>query len=319
MSSERSGHPEVVVVGSAMTDLIAYVDRIPHPGETMPATGFTQGFGGKGANQAAAAAMQGVACSMVACVGDDLFGPPTIADLRSFGVDTSYVATVAGQPTGTASILVEPSGENRIALAVGANRCLGADRVDAALREIGAGPSAGPTVVACQLETPQDGSIAAFEWARSRGATTVLTPGPAVELSPDLASLCDWMVPNEVELLALLGLAADHPVDDALERAVQYSEERRVGLIVTVGAAGAVVVLDGSAQRVPAPAVVAVDTTGAGDAFAGSYVAALARGVAPLSAVRGAVAFASDSVTRRGTRAAYPAADAQRFTVARER
>ena len=120
MPGTRSDRSGVVVVGSAMVDLVSYVERIPYPGETMVADGFMQGYGGKGANQAAAVALHGVACSMIGAVGDDLFGPATIADLESFGVGTAHVATVPDQATGTATILVEPSGENRIALAPGA-------------------------------------------------------------------------------------------------------------------------------------------------------------------------------------------------------
>jgi ribokinase len=311
MSRDRAGPPGVLVVGSCMVDLISYVDRIPRPGETMVSSGFSQGFGGKGANQAAAVALHGVRCAMVACVGDDLFGLPTIADLEGFGVETSHVATIAGTATGTASIFVEPSGENRIALAMGANDSLDARCVDAAIRDLDLRAGAPPAVVVSQLETPQEGTTKAFEWARERAATTVLTPGPARELSDRLVAATDWLVPNEVELRALLGLDPDHPVDDALRRAPAFAGTREVGLAVTVGAGGAVVVAGDVVEHVPAPPVVARDTTGAGDAFAGAFAAMLATGASPLLAVRRAVAFASDSVTRPGTRSSYrPLGDA---------
>ena len=295
----------VIVVGSAMVDLISYVERMPRPGETMLALGFSQGYGGKGANQAAAVALHGVACTMIGCVGADLFGPATLADLREYGVDTTHVATASGEVTGTASILVEPSGENRIALGMGANRCVDARFVAAALAALEEHSSEPPAVVVSQLETPQDAAVEAFEWARAHGAATVLTPGPALEVSSRLASLCDWMVPNETELAALLGVPPDHPIDDALGAAEAYVAQRGVALAVTLGAAGAVLVTGDGRRHVPAPSVDAVDTTGAGDAFAGAFSAAIADGADPLDAAQRAVAFASDSVTRSGTRVAY--------------
>jgi ribokinase len=307
MTGMRSGASSVVVVGSAMVDLITYVDRMPLAGETMLGTGFLQDFGGKGANQAAAVALHGVACSMVGCVGDDLFGPATIDDLVAYGVDTTHLVTIHDEATGTASIFVEPSGENRIALAMGANRGVDEPLVVGALDEIAARTGGAPAVLVSQLETPQDATAAAFEWARDRGATTVLTPGPALELSPRLAGVCDWFVPNETELAILLGLAPDHPVEDALRLAASFATARGVGLAVTVGAAGAVVVCDGALERVAAPPTHALDTTGAGDAFAGAFAAGLAEGTRPLEAARLAVAFASDSVTRPGTRVSYRA------------
>lgn len=298
------GRAEVIVVGSTMVDLVSYVPRIPLPGETMVATGFAQGFGGKGANQAAAVALHGSTCALVGCVGDDLFGVATISDLDGFGVDTSEVATIAGEVSGTASIFVEPSGQNRIALGMGANTAVDATFVAAALERLDR-PDDPPAVVVSQLETPQDGTIAAFEWARRRGALTVLTPGPALEVVPRLRAACDWLVPNETELVGLLGLAEDHPVDDALKLAADFAQDHGVRLAVTLGADGAVVIAEGASTVVPAPAVPVRDTTGAGDAFAGAFVACLARGASAIDAARHAVAFASDSVTRPGTRLSY--------------
>jgi ribokinase len=307
MSGPRTSPPEVVVVGSAMVDLVTYVERMPAPGETIFASGFAQGFGGKGANQAGAVALHGVNCSMVACVGDDLFGPATVADLRAFGVDATHVATIPDEVTGTATILVEPSGENRIALGPGANRCLDARGVASALRHLVPPGREGPAAVASQLETSQEAAVAAFEWARDLGAVTVLTPAPATDLSPRLLELSDWLVPNETELVALLGLPASHPVELALSRAGEFASDSGVNLVVTLGALGAAVLMDGTTARVPAPTLAVRDTTGAGDAFAGAFIAALALGAPASVAARRAVAFASDSVTRLGTRASYRA------------
>jgi ribokinase len=305
MSGRRSGDRRVVVVGSAMVDLITCVDRIPRAGETLFASEFSRGYGGKGANQAAAVALHGVTSSMVGCVGDDFFGSATIEDLEAFGVDVTHVATIPGEATGTAVILVERSGENRIALGAGANRCVDAGFVARALRELESRGGVRPVVVMSQLEIAQEAATTAFQWARERGATTVMTPGPIAAFSPQLLRLCDWLVPNETELMGLLGLPPDHPIEEALTSASSFASDLGVCLAVTVGAQGAVLVAAGSTTRVPAPPVQAQDTTGAGDAFAGSFAAALAGGSAPLLAARAAVTFASDSVTRSGTRRSY--------------
>jgi ribokinase len=288
-----------------MVDLVTYVERLPHAGETVFARGFAQGHGGKGANQAAAAALHGVATALVACVGDDLFGPATVADLDDFGVDTTHVRVVPGQATGTAAIFVEPSGENRIALAAGANAHLDGTPARAALEALGRRPGGPPAVVVAKLETPQEAAASAFAWGRELGAATVLNPGPAAALSSTVLAACDWLAPNESELAVLLGLAPDHPVEDLLPRAPALADDLGVGLVVTLGAAGAAVLLDGALVPVPAPPVVATDTTGAGDAFVGGFATALAHGLGPLAAARLAVAFASDSVTRPGTRRSY--------------
>jgi ribokinase len=298
----------VVVVGSTMVDLISYVDRMPHAGETMHASSVAQAFGGKGANQAVAAAMHGVDVSMVACVGDDVFGPETVANLARLGVDTAHVATIAGEASGTALILVEPSGQNRIVLGAGANRALTEAQVDDAFDAISNDLGGGPDVVVGQLETPQGPTARAFERARALGATTILNPGPAAPLDPRVVAACDWLVPNESELAILLGLAGDHPVADALALAPGLAASLGVGLVVTLGQGGAVVLAGGEVTaRVAAPEVRAVDTTGAGDAFVGAFATALAAGCDPVSAAQLAVEFASDSVTRPGTQTSYRA------------
>jgi ribokinase len=298
--------PEVVVVGSAMVDLISYVGRVPHAGETMYASNFEQGFGGKGANQAAAVALHGVGVAWVGCVGDDLFGPATVSNLDQRGIDVAHARTITGTATGTALILVEPSGQNRIVLGAGANVALDEAQVHAAFDGFSNEVLRAPAVVVSQLETPQPAAAAAFERARALGAVTVLNPGPAAPLDPRLVAACDWLVPNESELAILLGLAGDHPVDDALARAPGLAAELDVGLVVTLGAGGAAIVAGGGgAAHVPAPRVEAFDTTGAGDAFVGAFATAVARGAEPRRAVELAVAFASDSVTRPGTQASY--------------
>jgi ribokinase len=303
--------PWVVVVGSTMVDLITYVPRVPHAGETMRADGFAQGFGGKGANQAVALALHGLRVAMVACVGDDLFGRETLANLTAFGVEVDHVPVVPGTVSGTAAILVEPSGQNRIALGMGANLALDPTLVHAAFDAFDGDEAGPPAVVVAQLETPQLATAAAFRRARELGATTVLNPGPAAPLLAEVAATCDWVVPNESELAVLLGHDPDHDLGECLQAAPGLGAELEVDLVVTLGAHGALVACRGAdAVHVRAPTVGAVDSTGAGDAFVGCFAAGLAGGVEPVRAVERAVAYASDSVTRPGTQTSYRPAGA---------
>ncbi|MET0911041.1 MAG: PfkB family carbohydrate kinase, partial [Ilumatobacteraceae bacterium] len=153
--------PWIIVVGSTMVDLISYVPRLPYAGETMWADGFALGFGGKGANQAVVSALHGVRTSMVACVGDDFFGRETRANLQAHGVDVEFVHVVEGTTSGTATIFVEPSGQNRIALGSGANSALDAPDVQRAFEAFDAAHRAPPRLVVGQLETPQGATASA--------------------------------------------------------------------------------------------------------------------------------------------------------------
>jgi ribokinase len=302
--------PWVVVVGSTMVDLISYVPRVPYGGETMWADDFALGFGGKGANQAVACALHGLRTSMVACVGDDFFGRETIANLELHGVGVDCVQVVEGATSGTAAIFVEPSGQNRIALGAGANRVLDALMVHQAFDTFAVAAGDPPRVVVGQLETPQEATASAFQCAHEMLATTVLNPGPAAALQPQVIHECDWLIPNESELAVLLGRDPDHPIDESVREAAHLGSELDVNLVVTLGADGAVIVCRGAeAIHIRAPAVRAVDTTGAGDAFVGAFAAHLARAADPVRAVERAVAYATDSVTRRGTQSSYQLAD----------
>lgn len=298
--------PWVVIVGSTMVDLISYVPRLPVAGETMWSDDFALGFGGKGANQAVASALHGTRTTMVGCVGEDFFGRETVANLQARGVEVEHVYVVEGSTSGTATIFVEPSGQNRIALGAGANRALDAFTVRKAFKAFAARLGAPPRVVVSQLETPQEATASAFRCAHQLGATTVLNPGPAAQLEPAVVDDCDWLIPNESELATLLGLDPDHPVDDCVDEAEALRADLDVDVVVTLGAGGALVLCRGGEPvRIGAPAVHAVDTSGAGDAFVGAFAAHLARGADPLRATERAVAYASDSVTRRGTQASY--------------
>jgi ribokinase len=288
--------PTVAVVGSCNIDLVAYASRIPGPGETIVGDRFAMGFGGKGANQAVMAARLGATVSMIGALGEDPYGDMTARNFGQQGVDAALVQRLPGS-SGVAPIWVEPDGTNRIIVVPGANDLVDPVAAAAAIRGL---PSV--DVVLGQLEIPQAATLAAFLAARERGAATVLNPAPAARLAPELIAATDWLIPNEHELQALPGRppAGD---DESLEAAARLV---RGGLVVTLGAAGAVVAWGGGLSRLPAPATEAIDTTGAGDAFVGAFAVGLASGFSPLDAARLGIACASDSVRRPGTQASFP-------------
>ena len=300
-----AGGVTVVVVGSTMTDMVAYVDRVPAAGETVVGTHFTQGFGGKGANQAVMARRLGATVLMVNRVGDDAFGEQTVANLRREGVDTAAVRRTPGTSSGVAPIWVEPDGTNRIVVVPGANDHLTADEARTAVESV-------PTVhvVVGQFEVPQEATAAGFAAGRRRGAVTVLNPAPAADIRPDLLAVTDWLLPNEVEfwhLARVVGVDenAGGPVDPDVVAAV--AERTGVRLAVTLGERGAVVAEPGAAPvAVPAPRVDPVDTTGAGDAFVGAFAYAIGSGRSPRDAAVLGCRCASASVTRPGTQTSFP-------------
>lgn len=286
----------VLVVGSANVDLVVETPRAPAAGETLVGHRFTTGFGGKGANQAVMARLAGADVALVACLGDDAHAAATRAELTRRGVDIEGVAVAPGVASGVAQIWVEDGGANRIVVVPGANDHLDPDHV---ARAVTSDPA---TVVVGQLEVPQAATTAAFAAARARGATTVLNPAPAAALHDDLVAASTWLVPNEGELAALGGGDASSDAD-----LTAFARALGVRLLVTLGAAGAALVgRGGEVQRVPAPAVTAVDTTGAGDAFLGTFAARLAAGDDEVRAMGAALRCAADSVTRLGAQASYP-------------
>jgi ribokinase len=288
--------PVIAVVGGANVDLVAYTPRIPGPGETVIGDRFALGFGGKGANQAVMARRAGAQAWLVARVGEDAYGELTIADFEAVGVETRYVERVAAA-TGVAPIWVEPDGTNRIIVIPGANRAWRMGDAAAAIEGI---PDV--DVVVGQLEIPQAVTAEAFAAAKRRGAATILNPAPAAPLMPELLAATDWLIPNEHELGSL---ARDLTVPAATfdDQVSAYASASPARLVVTLGANGALLVgRDGSFARAAAPVVDAIDTTGAGDAFIGSFATAIASGLPELAAVERAVRFASSSVTTLGAR-----------------
>lgn len=298
--TDRAIDASLVVIGSTMIDLVVYTDRVPDAGETIVGQRFEFGFGGKGANQAVMARLLGADVTFINRLGDDANAALTRENLAAHGIPDAHVSTAPGVASGVAQIWVEPDGTNRIIIVPGANDELPAEEVERAV-----GASDAPVVLA-QLEVPQPVIAAGFGAARRRGATTLLNPAPAAPLSTDLLTVTDWLLPNETEF-ALLSDGGDPERDEDLRA---FAERTGVRLIVTLGAAGvALLEEDGAVRRVPAPEVRAIDTTGAGDAFVGSFAAALAAGRDLAVAIEAGNRCAADSVTRPGTQKSFPAPD----------
>ncbi|MEV3988027.1 ribokinase [Streptomyces sp. NPDC049837] len=294
---------DLVVVGSANADLVVGVDRRPAPGETVLGSDLAVHPGGKGANQAVAAARLGARTALLARVGDDAHGRLLLDAQRAAGVDTAAVL-VGGAPTGVALITVDPSGDNSIVVSPGANARLTPDDIRAAGELL-----ARARVVSVQLEIPLETVATVAELVRTRpdGPRLVLNPSPPAPLPAGVLAACDPLVLNEHEAAFLLGGAEGTPEDWA--RALLALGPRSV--VITLGAAGALVAdtRTDTVVRVPSPRVDAVDTTGAGDAFTAALAWRTGLGDDLARAAGYAVRVGAAAVTRRGAQESFPAAD----------
>lgn len=284
-------------------DLVAYAPRLPAPGETLMGTLFQTGYGGKGANQAVAAARLGGRVAMVARVGDDVFGADMLKNFVSSGVDTRHVMTTAGVSSGVAPIAVDDEGRNAIIVVAGANGRLTPADVEAAAQTI-----AGARVLLCQLEVPVETTLRALEIARAAGVTTIFNPAPAqAGLTDAVFGASDLICPNESEAAMLTGIkVADEASAEAAGRALIARGAGAV--VITLGARGCQYVSAAETWHVSAPVVKAVDTTGAGDCFLGSLAVFLARGIEMREALSRAALVASISVQHPGTQSSFPRA-----------
>ncbi len=282
---------QVVVVGAINVDHVLDVERFPVPGEGVHAIGEHEGFGGKGGNAAAAAARMGATVRLVARVGSDDAGQRALEDLDREGVDLSAVGREEQAPTGHAMVVVDQSGQNQIIVVRGANALLSPDVVSGA---VGAVSAPGSCLVS--LEVPPEASLAAATAGRSAGLTLIVDPAPPDRLPEGLLELGPILTPNEVEATALTGESLPNAAADALYAAT------RSPVIVTKGARGALVRDRSGPTVVPSPTVLARDSTGAGDVFAGVLAVALAEGQELLDGVRLAVAAAALSVASVGAR-----------------
>jgi ribokinase len=294
----------VIVLGSVNTDLVIRGPRLPGPGETVLGGEFYRASGGKGANQAVAAARLGrEVVTFVAAVGDDDFGRSSMEGFSRDNLDCRYVKTVAGKPSGVALILVDGSGENSISVASGANRELLPADVDALPATLFAEASVFLTCLETQVPTVMRG----LERARVAGCRTILNPAPADRAIVELGCLerVDIVTPNELEAAALTGLSVTD-VDSAIEAGQRLCSLGCGSAVVTLGSAGCVVVDHGDSTHIPARPVDAVDTTAAGDAFNGALAVALSEGKSLVDAARWAATAAAISVTRAGAQPSLP-------------
>ncbi|MCY4526706.1 MAG: ribokinase [Anaerolineaceae bacterium] len=283
----------IVVVGSFNLDMITTMERLPQPGETVQGRRFSTGPGGKGSNQAVAAARLGAEVSFVGRIGHDPWGDVALACWQEEGINTDHVGRDAELATGVAPIWVDDDGENAIVCALGANLALTTEHVDAAADRIAAAD-----ILVLQLEVPLDTVAHTLKLAQKLDVPCILNPAPAQTLMPEMLALASWLTPNETELATLYG---ETPED--LRPLVTHGGQT---LIQTMGAAGARWATQSGTGQVPAFEVEALDTTGAGDAFNGGLAVALAEGRELEDALRLANAVAALSVTRPGTAPAMP-------------
>lgn len=292
---------DIVVVGSLNVDVSVRVPRFVRPGETLRASGLTLGAGGKGVNQAIAAARLGGRVHLVGRVGDDEFANVPLGALREAGVDVTHVEALAGKRTGTALITVdEATGQNQIAVDAGANAAVTVAHVHDAITAFRAS-----SVLLVQLELPPETVDAALTLARAHHVRTLLDPAPARELADSTLALVDVLTPNESEAEALTGIHI-RDVESAAQAGARLQARSGGDVVVTLGEHGCVWVHATGFEHICAPRVRALDTTGAGDAFNGALAVALARGEPLSSALREAVRAGTAATLRRGAAAAMP-------------
>jgi len=285
--------PRIAVVGSANIDLVTFTDSFPKPGETIFGKAFDLGFGGKGANQAVAARLCGAHVDMVARVGEDLFGPATIKNFESYGIDTSHVRVVKGVSSGVAPIFVDSSGQNRILVVKGANDRLLPEDVDLAAPVLKKSDC-----IILQFEIPLETVYYTIRFAKSNGIRCVLNPAPGQSVDVKNLRDVDYFIPNETEAETI----AHRP---PRESAQYFLEQGIPRVIITLGPDGALFATREKTQLIPSCSVDTRDTTGAGDAFIGSFAVFLAEGMAETEAIFRACRYAALSTTRVGTQKSF--------------
>src|SRR5882762_2546852 len=266
--------PRIAVVGSANIDLTTFTGRFPKPGETIFGQKFDLGFGGKGANQATASRLCGADVFMVARVGSDLFGPATIENFKKLGIDATHVKQIEGASSGVAPIFVEPNGQNRIFVVKGANDLLKPADVDAAADLL-------KTVdcIVLQFEIPLETVYYCVRFARDNSIRCIVNPAPAQPVDLKALEGLDYFVPNESESETIAGMPVKN-VDDAKKVAEKLLASGVKRVIITLGANGSLLAGREGMEHLPAFPVKAIDSTGAGDAFIGSFAVFLAEGLA---------------------------------------
>lgn len=292
---------DIAVIGSNMVDLISYIHDMPKMGETLEAPDFKMGCGGKGANQAVAAAKLGASVMMITKVGDDVFAENTIRNFQQFGVDTEFVEKVTGVSSGVAPIFVDQSSQNRILIIKGANQHLkpaDIDRAEVRLKNC--------KLFILQLEIPLETVYYAIDFANKHQIPVILNPAPASKaLDIEYACKCDFFMPNETELEILTGMPVETMEQIQLAANSLFAKGLK-NLIVTLGEKGSVWFHDNEVVHIPPHKVNAIDTSGAGDAFIGCFAHYYIATGDVKQATNMASAYSAYSVTGQGTQSSYP-------------
>ena len=284
---------KICVIGSSNIDQIAYTKNIPADGETLFGDSFQMGFGGKGANQAVMAGLLGADVYMITCLGDDVYKEMTINNYEANNVNTDHIQLVKGA-SGVAPIWVDATGQNRIIVIPGANNEIDAQKAISSIEKVG-----DISVLVGQCEIPMEVNHEVFQYAKSNSITTIFNPAPAKKLEREFLEHISWLIPNENEFELISGM---EPNDDNF---LKFNEEIPCNLIVTLGEKGAVLVDENKTHYFDAPSVNAIDTTGAGDSFIGTFAYELSESNSPESSIKKAVEKASQSVTKKGTQSSY--------------
>jgi ribokinase len=290
----------IYVIGSSNTDMVVKSSALPRPGETVLGGTFFMNPGGKGANQAVAAARLGGDVTFVCRVGDDLFGAQALTQFTAEGIQTQFITKDTALPSGVALIMVDEAGENSIAVAPGANNNLTRNVLVAAVQHIQS-----PSILLVQLEIPLDSVTYAIETGRALGATVILNPAPSARLEPALLGKVSLITPNESEAEGLTGIQVKDSAS-AMSAAEQLHRWGVPVVVITMGSKGAFWSSEGNHGMVHAPEVSALDTTAAGDCFNGALAAALSEGLPLEAALQFSCRAAALSVTRLGAQASMP-------------
>ena len=288
---------KICVIGSSNIDQFSYISEFPSSGETLIGDSFETGFGGKGANQAVMAGLLGADVYMISCLGNDIFGDSTINNFIENNVNVDHIQRVKVS-SGVAPIWVNAKGENKIIVIPGANNEIDSNKAKASLQEI-----ENVSYLVGQAEIPMDVNHDVFDYAKQNNITTVFNPAPGKILKSTFLKKIDWLIPNENEFQIISGLNVTY------ENILEFSKSIPCNLLVTYGEQGVLYVEDDEIIKFKAPNVDTVDTTGAGDAFVGSFVYALSKDLKVYDAINLAIDKASLSVTKRGTQSSYSSSE----------
>ncbi len=288
---------KICVIGSSNIDQFSYISKFPSSGETLIGDSFETGFGGKGANQAVMAGLLGANVYMISCLGNDIFGDSTINNFIENNVNVDHIQRVKVS-SGVAPIWVNAKGENKIIVIPGANNEIDPNKAKASLQEI-----ENVSYLIGQAEIPMDVNHDVFDYAKQNNITTVFNPAPGKILESTFLKNIDWLIPNENEFQIISGL------DVTDENILEFSKTIPCNLLVTQGEQGVLYVENDEIIKFKAPKVDAVDTTGAGDAFVGSFVYGLSKDLKVNDAINLAIDKASLSVTKRGTQSSYSSSE----------